>query len=151
MLDRTSYDFWKAFGDGRFYTLTSLFEDERRDNAVFSDARTMRTTEALLLLVRLYRRLGASDNDQVSVGFRHGGLAGRELHVAGTRMMAHHPTATVDAIDTSLVTTVSGIETDITTLVRQVVDPRLALFDLFDVSPKILDSTTEGYVLGEVR
>lgn len=151
-LDRTSYDFWKAFGDGRFYTLTSLFEDERRDNSLFWDTRTVRTTEALLLLVRLYRRLGASDNDQVSITFRHGGLDGRELHVAAqNRIMGNHPVSSTDAIDTSLTTTVSGIERDITTLVRQVVDPLLALFDFYDVSPDILDNLIEGYVSGEVR
>ena len=90
-LDHNSYDLWKVYGDGRFYTLLSLFEDERRPNAMFWDTRTIRVTEALLLLVRLYRRLGASDTDRISVVVRHAGLKGRSLHVASQdRVMPHH-------------------------------------------------------------
>ncbi len=63
-LDRTSYDFWKLFRDGRFYTLLSLFEDSRAESAVFWDTRSVRVTESLLLLNRLYRGLGASDTDR---------------------------------------------------------------------------------------
>lgn len=151
-MDRTSYDFWKAFGDGRFYTLMSLFEDERVENSVFWDTRTVRVTEAFLLLARLYRRLGASDNAQVTVTIRHGGLRGRSLRVANqNRMMMNHPTAAVDVVDAVLSTTVSGVETDITTLVRHVMEPMMALFEFYAVSAEVLDNIVEGYVNGEVR
>ena len=151
-MDRTSYDFWKAFGDGRFYTLMSLFEDERLENSLFWDTRTIRATEALLLLARLYRRLNASDNDQVSVTFRHGGLAGRALHVANSnRMMVHFPTTAEDIVDASFTTTVIGLETDITTLVRGIIEPLLAIFDFYSVNSDILDNIIDGYVVGEVR
>jgi hypothetical protein len=151
LMDRTSYDFWKAFGDGRFYTLMSLFEDERIENSLAWDTRTVRATEALLLLARLYRRLNASDNDQVSVTFRHGGLQGRALHVLGNRLMTRHPEAHEDVVETSFTTTVSGLETDITTIVRKVVDPLLTMFDFYSVNPEILDTIIEGYVAGEMR
>lgn len=130
----------------------SLFEDERVENSLFWDTRTVRTTEALLLLSRLYRRLNASDNDEVSITFRHSGLAGRALRVASqNRMMVHFPTTTEDAVNTVLTTTVSGLETDITNLVRSVLDPLLAVFDFYAVNADILDNIIEGYVVGEVR
>lgn len=67
---------------GSFYTLLSLFEDKRADNAIFWDTRIIRMTEALFFLVRLYRRLEASDTDVTTIEIRHAGLAGRSLGVA---------------------------------------------------------------------
>ena len=61
-----------------------LFEDSRAESAIFWDTRSVRVTESLLLLNRLYRRLGGSDTDRVRVRLRHGGLAGREMRVANT-------------------------------------------------------------------
>lgn len=152
VMGRTSYDFWKAFGDGRFYTLQSLFEDERMENSLFWDTRTIRATEALLLLARLYRRLNASDNDEVSVTFRYGGLSGRVLRVANRgRMMPLDPTTREDTVERSFTTTVIGLETNITTLVRGVIDPLLAVFDFYSVGSAVLDNIIEGYVVGEVR
>lgn len=149
---RTSYDFWKMFGDGRFYTLMSLFEDERIEDSLFWDTRTVRATEGLLLLARLYRRLNASDNDQVAVTIRHAGLSGRTLRVAnGNRMMPIQPTTSEDVVETSFTTTVIGLETDITALVRAIIDPLLAVFNFFSINPEILDNIIDGYVAGEVR
>ena len=145
--DRTSYDFWKVFGDGRFYTLMSLFEDERVENALFWDTRTVRATEGLLLLARLYRRLNASDNDHVAITIRHAGLAGRALHVANNnRMMMHRPTTNEDVVEAAFTTTLIGLETDITALVRGIIDPLLAVFDFYNIDSGILDDIIEGYV-----
>ena len=152
-LGRASYDFWKVFGDGRFYTLMSLIEDEDTDDSLlYWDIRTIRVTEALLLLARLYRRLNASDNDQVSIEFRHAGLGGRKLSRANRmRAMMLFPETSEDAVEMSLTTTVIGLETDITSLVRQVIDPLLTVFDFYKVSPEILDNIIEGFVAGEIR
>lgn len=150
-LDRTSYDLWKLYGDGRFYTLLSLFEDERRPNSVFWDTRTNRVTEALLLLVRLYRRLAASDNDRVSVVIRHGGLAGRSLHVAGqNRIMIQHPTTNEDVVETEISATLSELETQLPRYVREVVKPLLVVFDFYEVDDSILDDIANGFVAGNV-
>ena len=150
-MDRASYDFWKLYGDGRFYTLLSLFEDERRPGSLFWDTRTNRVTEALLLLVRLYRRLGASDTDRVSVVVRHGGLTGRSLHVAGqNRIMPRHPTTTEDAIETPVAGTLSELETDLPRFVRQIVGPLLVVFDFYSVQDSILDDIVNGFVAGNV-
>jgi hypothetical protein len=73
--DRRSYDLWKLFSSGRFYTLLSLFEDERDPESVFFEVRINRVTEALLLLARIYRRLDASDTDRVTSRF---GTAGSQ-------------------------------------------------------------------------
>jgi hypothetical protein len=109
-------------------------------------------TEALLLLVRLYRRLGASDTDQVTVVVRHAGLLGREPAVANSdRIMMHHPEASADESETTISTTLIDLETNIAPHVRAVIDPLLVLFDFYDVNPEILDDISEGFVAGEVR
>ena len=151
-MDRTSYDFWKLYRDGRFYTLLSLFEDERRPESLFWDTRTNRVTEALLLLVRLYRRLGASDTDRLSVVVRHAGLGGRSLHVAGqNRAMFHHPTTIEDAVETTVSGTLSEIETELPRFVREIVGPLLIVFDFYAVDDSILDDIANDFVAGKVR
>lgn len=102
-LGRISYDYWKAFRDGRFYTLLSLFEDDRAEQKIFFDTRINRVTEALMLLARLYRRLEASDTDRIIVRVRHGGLAGRTLGAASSlRAMWHHGEASENVVETSV-------------------------------------------------
>jgi len=151
-LNRTSYDFWKLFEDGRFYTLLSLFEDERRPNSLFWDTRTNRIAEALLMLVRLYRRLEASDTDLVSVVVRHGGLRARELHVASSnRMMVRHPITTEDVVESSISATLNELETDLPRYVREIVQPLLTIFDFYEVDGSILDDISNGFIEGEVR
>lgn len=151
-LDHSSYDFWKLYGDGRFYTLLSLFEDERTPNSVFWDTRTNRVTEALLLLVRLYRRLGASDNDRVSTIVRHGGLAGRELRVANSnRMMGHHPATGQDIVETPIAASLSELEMELPTYVRSVIQALLVVFDFYSVADHILDEVIDGFIAGDVK
>lgn len=150
-LSRGSFDFWKAFTDGRFYTRLSLFEDERADDAIFWDTRTIRVTEALLLLVRLYRRLGASDDAVVTVTITHGGLRGRSLRVANSsRMMHRHPTTTQDEVDTTISASLNELETELPSHVRAVVEPLLMVFDFYDVAPQILDEVSERFIDGQV-
>lgn len=151
-MDHTSYDFWKLYGDGRFYTLLSLFEDDRRPDSLFWDTRTIRVSEALLLLVRLYRRLGASDTDRLSVVVRHGGLDGRALDVANhSRLMSHHPTAAVDIVETPISATLNELETELPRFARDLVRELLVLFDFYRVDDSILDDLAGGFIAGEVR
>lgn len=151
-VDRVSYDLWKLYRDGRFYTLLSLFEDVRRPDSVFWDTRTNRVTEALLFLVRLYRRLSASDTDRVSVAVRHGGLKGRRLDIAGqNRIMSRNPTTIEDVVETSISATLSELENELPAHVREIVNPLLAVFDFYTVDDSILDDVSTAFIAGDVR
>jgi hypothetical protein len=151
-LDRKSYDFWKLFRDGRFYTLMSLFEDSRTENAIFWDTRLVRTTEALLLLDRLYRRLGAADTDRLEVRMRHGGLAGRELRVANSLRMTHAGrTCRENVVETSLTVSLNEIETDLAGCAKGLVEPLFVVFDYFSLSDEILADIVEAFANGEVK
>lgn len=146
------YDFWKLFRDGRFYTLLSLFEDDRAENTIFWDVRINRVTEALFFLVRLYRRLEASDTDLVTVEIRHAGLAGRSLGVASSQRFS--PTGrstTEDAISATISVPLVQLETELPTYVKQLVDPLFAVFDFFEVSEEIVTDIAEGFMRGELR
>ena len=151
-MGRASYDYWKVFRDGRFYTLLSLFEDQRADNAIFWDTRINRVTEALFFLVRLYRRLEASDTDVITVEIRHAGLAGRSLGVASSRRF---PPRGLPTTESAIATTVSApivqLETDLPAYVKQLVDPLFAVFDFFEVSDDIVSEIAESFMHGDVR
>jgi len=151
-LGRSSYDFWKVFQDGRFYTLLSLFEDDRAEQRIFVDTRINRVTEAMMLLVRLYRRLDASDTDRITIRIRHDGLSGRQLGVANTlRATWHAASASEPAVDTTVVASLLEIETDLPRFVREVVRPLFMNFDFYEVPEDVVNEISEGFMAGEVK
>jgi hypothetical protein len=151
-MGRTSYDYWKLFRDGRFYTMLSLFEDERVPNTLWWDTRINRVTESLLLLARLYRRLGASDTDEIAIRVGHGGLSGRTLAAANpTRYMSRDGRVTSeDEVETSFITTVSALESNLPEYVKQIVQPLFVVFDFFEISDRILGELVDSFTAGSV-
>ena len=143
---RRSYDLWKVFKDGRFYTLLSLFEDERIPDSLFWDTRIVRITEALLFLVRLYRRLDASDRDEVTVSVRHGGLTGRTLRVANTLRMTHSRTTSQAAAESTFTASLSKLESDVVDYVKLATQPLFVIFDFFELDDTILREVAEGFI-----
>jgi len=87
------YDFWRLRTDGSFYTLTSLFEDNRspKQPTIFVDTRTVRTAEVFMRTARLYEALGVSPETVVGCRIEYGGLEGRTLGVASPRRMPIFP------------------------------------------------------------
>jgi hypothetical protein len=78
--DERSFDLWELRTDGDFYTILSLFEDQRdRSDELFFNTRIVRVTEALLFCGRLYTNLGVNRDARVHMRIRHGGLRGRRL------------------------------------------------------------------------
>lgn len=151
-MKRTSYDLWKLFHDGRFYTIISLFEDERSPNTIFFDTRTIRVTEALMFLVRLYRRLDASDTDEITVNIRHGGLANRTLGAADPfrSMMRDGRTTSENEVQAGFTATVSELETNLVDYVKKIVQPLFVVFDFFEVNDGALADLVENFVAGKV-
>jgi hypothetical protein len=149
---RTSYDLWKLFRNGRFYTLLSLFEDERRPGTIFFDTRVNRVTEALLFLVRLYRRLSASDTDQLTITLRHSGLSGRTLEAANPHrfMSGDGSTSAEDEVEATITASVIELESNLSDYVKQVVQPLFVLFDFFQAGDGVIDDIVDRFVAGEV-
>ncbi len=143
---RNHYDYWKAFQDGRFYTLLSLFEEKRAPDAIYWDVRAGRVHEALLFLARLYRRLGASDIDRVTIRIRHAGLAGRELRVAeSVRMTQGGRTSAEDVVEHTVTAPLVDLEDNLNTYVKQMVDPLYVVFDFFEVSQAIINDVVAKF------
>jgi hypothetical protein len=151
VLDRDSYDLWMAFRDGRFYTLMSLFEDERLAETIFWDVRTMRVAEALVFLARFYRRLEASDTDEITVRVRHAGLEGRTLRVADQRRFIARDQiiTTEDVVETVVSASLAELETTLIGFVKQIMDPLLVVFDFYEVSQEILGDVVEKFLARE--
>jgi hypothetical protein len=149
---RTTYDYWKLFRDGRFYTLLSLFEDERRPESIFFDTRIHRITESLLLLLRIYERLGIDGDQEVDLSFRHSGLSERVLRAANSnRAMFDSRKASEDVSETQFRVTLENLEKDLVGIVKRVTDPLFVLFDFLELQDSILEEIVEGFVAGEVK
>lgn len=150
-MSRTSYDYWKLFRDGRFYTMLSLFEDERAPNRLWWDTRINRVTEALLLLARLYRRLSAGDTDEIAVRIGHGGLSGRTIAAANrSRMTRGGRLTSEDEVEASFTATLSDLESNLPDYVKQIVQPLFVVFDFFEISDRILGELVDSFAAGSV-
>jgi hypothetical protein len=150
-MNRTSYDYWKLFRDGRFYTMLSLFEDERAPETIWWDTRINRVTEALLFLARLYRRLDASDTDEITVRIGHGGLSGRTLAVGNrSRYMSRNGRTSEDEVEASITATLSDLESNLPDYVKQIVQPLFMVFDFFEISDTILAEIVDGFASGSI-
>ncbi len=78
------FDYWSLDRNGDYYILSGLFEDSRRQNEIFIDTRTVRTTEAFWRTARLYRELGVPDDKEVVIKLEYGGLKNRKLTAANS-------------------------------------------------------------------
>jgi hypothetical protein len=144
--DRTSYDFWKLFRDGRFFTLFSLFEDERAPGSIFFEVRISRVVESLLLLSRFYRRLGASDTDELSVRFRHHGLAGKVLRAAQrSRFLPEHSTAE-DTVESTITATLADLEANPTPYAKEVINPLFVVFEFFELGEGVFEEVAQDFL-----
>ncbi len=149
--ERRSYDYWKLFRDGRFYTLLSLFEDERAEDAVFFEIRITRVTESLLLLARLYRRLGLADTDRIRVTIRHQGLAGRTLRAASQSRAFRGYKTQEEAVEATISTSLADLEQELTSYVKEIIDPLFMVFDFFELGTPILEEIVDEFVNDRVR
>jgi hypothetical protein len=109
-----------------------------------------RTTESLLFLLRLYRRLEASDTDEVTVTVRHAGLAGRTLKAANRLRMTTSREGTEDVSEATISASLSGLEVGLPAHVQELLGPLFVLFDFFEPAPEIIRDIVEEYVKGRV-
>jgi len=145
--DRRSYDFWKLFNNGRFYTLLSLVEDERAPDSIWFEVRIRRVTEALLLIARIYRRLEASDADRVTVGIRHSGLAGRTLRASSRDRDMRPLTTTEDVVEGLITTSVAELESELVTHVKAIIEPLFVVFEVFSLGDSVLEHIVDEFVV----
>jgi hypothetical protein len=145
-LGRSSYDFWKLFRDGRFYTLLSLHEDAHAEGVLWFDVRIARVTEAFLLLARLYRRLGASDNDRLTVTVRHTDLAGRELTAAARDRHIMPRGSAEDTVESTVAVRIEELESRLGELVKTTIDPLFMVFDFFEPSDAVVYELVDRFV-----
>lgn len=146
-----TYDYWAIRRNGDYYLLKTIFEDDRDSEKLFFDTRIVRVTEVLLYCARLYSRLEIDPTTVVNIVIRHGGLNGRILGAANTNRMMHERIPCVEnEIETEVVTQLSGIESELVILVKELVTPLFTLFDFFELSDQILEEIVNAYVEGRV-
>lgn len=76
------FDYWTLDSNGDYYILATLFEDERKENSIFFDTRTVRTAETFLRTANLYLKLNVPHNQEMECKIEYGGLEGRVLAAA---------------------------------------------------------------------
>jgi len=150
-LNEKSYDFWALKKDGSFYLLKSLFEDKQSENQIFFNTRIVRTTEMLMFLSRLYRKIDVPLENTVSFSLRHAGLNGRYLSSIGRRELfrTYGPSREND-IETTISIVLSSLDDSIASLVSELLTPVFMLFDFFELEQKIYDDIVEKFKAGKV-
>jgi hypothetical protein len=145
-----SFDYWTIRGDGSFYLLASLFEDESGSERLLFDLRITRITEALLYFTRLYSNLGVPPNSHLVIGMRHGGLGERVLSCAGPRLMFHDRRSRENEVYTEVETTLDEIRSNLVEVVEKFTQPLFVVFDFFKLDRKILEEIVHDFEKGVV-
>ena len=147
----SSYDFWALKQDGSFFLLKSLFEDKNAENQIFFNTRIVRTTEMLMFLSRVYKKLGVPLNNTMSFRLHHAGLNGRYLSSLGSRELSdtYGPCREND-IERGITIVLSSLDNSIASLVTELLSPVFMLFDFFELNPKIYDDIVENFKVGRV-
>jgi hypothetical protein len=145
-----TYDYWSIRKNGDFYLLKSLFEDERDSSKIFFNTRIVRVTETLLYCARLYTRLGIDPSAFANIAIKHGGLKGRVLSSTGSRLLFDDKRCSEDEVETQVRSTLSGLETDLVDLVKQLTAPLFVLFDFAGFDDSIYQDIVNSFVKGRV-
>jgi hypothetical protein len=149
--DKSSYDYWAIRRNGDFYFLSSLFEDRRDPTKIFFNTRIVRVTEALLYCARLYSRLQIDPTAFVNLTIRHGGLKGRFIGSSSPDRYLRSRAATVEEeTEAELRTSLQEIESNLVSLVKQVVAPIFILFDFFELGDEVYEDIVNNFVNGRV-
>ena len=148
-LSKRSYDFWALKQDGSFYLLKSFFEDENAENQLFFNTRIVRTTEMLMFLSKLYRKLDVPLEKTLSFSLRHTGLDGRYLSSIGSRQIFRkYGPCREDEIEAAITTSLSELDESIASLVSKLLSPVFMLFDFFELQQKIYDDIVDKFKAG---
>jgi len=147
-----SYDYWAIKKTGDFYSLISLFEDQRgQSDKLFFDTRIVRITESILYCARLYSFLGVDRARTVYFAIRHAGLKGREITPANHRRhLRTYEKAIENEIDTTINFTLEQVETELISLVKEITKPLFVLFGFFETSDSVLEDIIEKFTRGQV-
>jgi cellulose biosynthesis protein BcsQ len=146
------YDYWILTHNGDFYSLMSLFEDDRAEASIFFDTQIIRTSEALLHCANLYRALGVSAKAEIEFRLSHGGLRGRKLRSAGRTMpsLAEHVNKYEDEVSETIRFRLDQIDTELTQLVIKLCSPLFMLFDFFAPTQEAYEGRIKNFVAGRI-
>jgi hypothetical protein len=147
------YDYWTLTKNGDFYTLMSLFEDDRDKAVIFSDIRIVRTTEAILHAANLYRALGTEPNATIDLTIKYAGLRGRVLTTSHPYQNALASQNTNDLEDESVSKVsfrLSAVASDIVRLVETLCEPVFVLFNFAHFEHKKYETIVSNFIAGKV-
>jgi hypothetical protein len=147
---RPSYDYWALRGNGDFYLLQSLFEDDRTTDKLFFNTRIVRVTESFLFAASLYEHLGVAPETRISMRVTHRGLAGRELTSSNPNRQIWPRKTHEDVSQTEIVTTIGQIRPALVEHVRKVAEPLFMLFDFTEFAPEIYADIVHRFESGHV-
>jgi hypothetical protein len=144
-----TYDYWTIHKNGDFYLLKTLFEDQRDESKIFFNTRIIRVTETLLYCARLYTRLGIEPSSLINIAIKHGELKGRILSASNTNwFIREKKRCDENQIESQLRTSLSGIESNLVELVKELTAPMFMLFDFTEFNDSIYQEIVNAYVAG---
>lgn len=148
------FDFWTLKRNGDFYLLKSLFEDQRRENCIFLDTRSIRTAETFFRTGQLYKSLGIDENQEIECQIEYGGLNGRTLTVASSNRHLLERVCTGSTIKKGFKGPISGFVelSGLQSTVFEVIKSITELCEFFTPEKRIIDEMIKNYIVnGEVK
>ncbi len=151
-VDQATYDYWAIRRNGDFYLLKTIFEDVRDSTKLFFNTRISRVTEVLLYCARLYKRLDIDPTTIVHIAIQHGGLKDRIISSSTpTRFLRPRAPSVEDTVESTISSSLEGLETNLVNHVKQLTAPIFMVFDFFEVSDQIYEEIINAFVEGQIK
>ncbi len=147
---RVTFDYWSLRKTGDLYLLKTIFEDDQEPDKIYFNTRIIRVTEAILYCARLYNLLGIDPTVHVNIAIRHGGLKGRVLTAIGGRRVFDWGKCSEDEAEFEVHSSISGLESNLVDLVKQITSPLFVLFDFTEFNDSIYQDIVDKFVAGRV-
>jgi hypothetical protein len=130
----------------------SLFEDYRTQGELYFDTQIVRTTEAVLHCINVYKAFGVEPTASVALTIRHGGLRGRQLTGASPNRLPlpFRQNLHEDEVTTTVAFRVGVNQSQITKLVKTLCEPLFIIFDFATLPDSTYEQIISSFIQGRI-
>jgi len=145
------FDYWSLRKNGDFFTLMSLFEDERLTGAIVPKVRILRTAEALIHCGNLHKSLGSSPSMVLALRVSYRGIKSRTIYWSTVpSSQTGYQNLIEDAVEASVTFRLSSLESELVSLVKALCKPLFVLFGFLTIDDKVYQKTVSDFVAGRI-
>lgn len=144
--NRKSFDYSYFKKNGQIFIAKSLFEEEYYPNSIIPEVRIKRTTEILLYISRFYSLCNVKPSTRIKLEIKYLGLLDNTISFGNQGQPFRPKKSTENEVFTTIITSLSEIESNLPSLVKKLVDELFVIFDFYELELGYISEIANKYV-----